>query len=81
MEQTFCSPPRCYQTTIATLCTSTTRSKDSIPSELAKPFYNDIFFETMFLDVLPDALENIFESELEEDFISVNVLLKVDNIA
>ena len=46
--------------------------------DLAKPFYNDVFFNTMYIDVLPGVPETRYE--LDGGFIDVQFTSRVDEI-
>ena len=46
--------------------------------DLAKPFYNDVFFNTLYMDVLPDTPETM--CELDGGFINVQFTPYVDEI-
>lgn len=46
--------------------------------DLAKPFYNDVFFDTLYMDVLPDIPETRYE--LDGEFINVQFTPYVDEI-
>ena len=47
--------------------------------DLAKPFYNDVFFETMYMDQLPNIPETKYE--VENDRINVSFAPIIDDIA
>ena len=49
-----------------------------VMQDLAKPLYNDVFFETLYMDVLPNVPDT--RCELDGGFIDVHFTSKVDDL-